>query len=80
MEFYVNPFKLDAYELQILLEESQGTLIGIEKAELFKRKTERYAAVYSVLWEDDGSYPDDKSIRGVVFISYKPNGDLIATI
>jgi hypothetical protein len=77
----MNPFKLDAYALQIMLEESQGTLIGIEEAQLFKRKTERYAAVYSVIWEDDGTYPDDKISRdGVVFISYKPNGDLIATI
>jgi hypothetical protein len=76
----MNPFKLDEYQLQLLIDESEGILIGIEEAKLFKRKTENYAAVYSVVWRDDGSYPDAESLKGQVFITYKPNGDLIAKI
>ena len=76
----MNPFKLDEYQLQILIDQSEGVLVGIEEAKLFKRKTEKYAAVYSVIWRDDGSYPDQESLNGVVFISYKPNGDLIAEL
>lgn len=39
---------------------------------------DKYAALYDVVFEDDGSYPDDKSRQGLVFIEFTPNGTLFA--
>jgi len=77
----MNPKELDEAVLKVLLYETEGFLCDIERATLLcQYDSEKYAAVYQAVFFDDGSFPDEETrLNGCkIFISFKPNGKLIA--
>jgi hypothetical protein len=40
----------------------------------------KYAAIYTVVFKDDGSFLEEKSREGTVYIEFTPNGTLFASL
>jgi hypothetical protein len=80
----LNPKNLTESDIETLIYNGEGWVCSpIERAILLlKYNKELYAAVYHVEFEDDGSFPDEETrIEGTkVFISYLPNGTMIAKL